>query len=265
MGPGKGSGEDGERRDVLRDPRRSRGPRRRRRLPSRLRDGRRWRARPRASPRALKLPARASTRSAGRRSGRGARPSSPGRSRRRGRSRRTRRVRGGCSRGASPCGGCETIRTTSAVRRPRTTPTTPPSAVSVIASVRNWREMSRRSAPSALRRPISFVRSVTETSMMFITPTPPTTRAIAAMRTMTPEIAFVTACICAIIFSAVKIAKSFGVLKGTFRRARSTIVPSSIDAFDELGRARDRRDVDRVVVRVLRLRESAGRTSRSGS
>ena len=29
------------------------------------------------------------------------------------------------------------------------------------------------------------------------------------------------------IFSAVKIAKSFGALKGTLRRARSTIVPSS--------------------------------------
>ena len=88
--------------------------------------------------------------------------------------------------------------------------------------------MSRRSAPSALRRPISFVRSVTETSMMFITPTPPTTSAIAAMRTMTPEIAFVTACIWASIFSAVKIAKSFGALNGTLRRARSTIVPSSM-------------------------------------
>ena len=32
-------------------------------------------------------------------------------------------------------------------------------------------------APSALRTPISRVRSVTETSMMFITPTPPTTQA----------------------------------------------------------------------------------------
>ena len=38
--------------------------------------------------------------------------------------------------------------------------------------------MSRRCAPSALRTPISRVRSVTETSMMFMTPTPPTTRPI---------------------------------------------------------------------------------------
>jgi len=34
--------------------------------------------------------------------------------------------------------------------------------------------MSLRRAPSALRRPISAIRSVTDTSMMFITPMPPT-------------------------------------------------------------------------------------------
>ena len=36
--------------------------------------------------------------------------------------------------------------------------------------------MSRRRAPSALRMPISRVRSVTETSMMFMIPMPPTSR-----------------------------------------------------------------------------------------
>ena len=35
--------------------------------------------------------------------------------------------------------------------------------------------MSRRRAPTAMRRPISRVRSVTETSMMFMMPMPPTT------------------------------------------------------------------------------------------
>ena len=34
--------------------------------------------------------------------------------------------------------------------------------------------MSRRRAPIAMRTPISRVRSATLTSMMFITPTPPT-------------------------------------------------------------------------------------------
>ena len=36
--------------------------------------------------------------------------------------------------------------------------------------------MSVRRAPIALRMPISRVRSVTDTSMMFITPMPPTIR-----------------------------------------------------------------------------------------
>ena len=36
-------------------------------------------------------------------------------------------------------------------------------------------------APSALRSPISRIRSVTETSMMFITPMPPTSSEMIAM------------------------------------------------------------------------------------
>ena len=40
--------------------------------------------------------------------------------------------------------------------------------------------MSLRLAPIALRMPISRVRSVTLTSMMFITPIPPTSSEIAA-------------------------------------------------------------------------------------
>ena len=45
--------------------------------------------------------------------------------------------------------------------------------------------MSRRLAPMAIRKPISRVRSVTETSMMFMIPMPPTindTEAMAANR-----------------------------------------------------------------------------------
>ena len=41
--------------------------------------------------------------------------------------------------------------------------------------------MIRGVAPSALRSPISRIRSVTETSMMFMTPMPPTSSEIAAM------------------------------------------------------------------------------------
>ena len=52
------------------------------------------------------------------------------------------------------------------------------------ASVMNWRRMSPRRAPRALRVPISRVRSVMLTSMMFITPIPPTSRLMAAMALM---------------------------------------------------------------------------------
>src|SRR5208282_3967639 len=53
-------------------------------------------------------------------------------------------------------------------------PTAPATKVSTSASTRNCSAISRLRAPSAFRRPTSFVRSVTLTSMMFITPTPPT-------------------------------------------------------------------------------------------
>ena len=46
------------------------------------------------------------------------------------------------------------------------------------ASIRNWNRISARRAPSALRTPISRVRSVTEMDMMAITPIPPTISAI---------------------------------------------------------------------------------------
>src|SRR5262245_6192653 len=64
--------------------------------------------------------------------------------------------------------------------RPNPIPTTPPIKHSTTASLRNCRKMSPGSAPTAMRRPISRVRSVTETSMMFMIPTPPTTREIIA-------------------------------------------------------------------------------------
>src|SRR5690348_8497348 len=57
---------------------------------------------------------------------------------------------------------------------PMMIPTMPPIAHKVIASRVNWNRMLRLVAPIALRTPISRVRSVTETSMMFMTPTPPT-------------------------------------------------------------------------------------------
>ena len=57
---------------------------------------------------------------------------------------------------------------------PSATPIRPPISDSVTASTRNWPRMSRVRAPTAMRSPISRVRSVTDTSMMFMMPMPPT-------------------------------------------------------------------------------------------
>src|SRR3989338_3757198 len=57
----------------------------------------------------------------------------------------------------------------------------PPARVIKIASRRNWLRMSLCVAPIALRIPISRVRSVTETSIIFIIPIPPTRSEIEAM------------------------------------------------------------------------------------
>src|SRR5580704_9085883 len=69
----------------------------------------------------------------------------------------------------------------SVMPEPKVTPMTPPMALRVTASIRNWTRMLLRLAPIALRTPISRVRSVTETSMMFMTPMPPTISAITAI------------------------------------------------------------------------------------
>ena len=70
---------------------------------------------------------------------------------------------------------------TSAPISPSTTPPTPPATPRIDASTRNWARMTPGVAPSALRKPISRTRSVTDTSMMFITPMPPTSREMAAI------------------------------------------------------------------------------------
>ena len=52
-------------------------------------------------------------------------------------------------------------------------PSKPPTAVMTRASDKNWNKMLRRVAPNAFSTPISRVRWVTETSIMFIKPIPP--------------------------------------------------------------------------------------------
>jgi len=64
---------------------------------------------------------------------------------------------------------------------PITMPTIPPINDNVNASIINCILISHVFAPTAIRIPISLVLSVTETSIIFIIPIPPTRREIDAM------------------------------------------------------------------------------------
>ncbi len=68
---------------------------------------------------------------------------------------------------------------------PTRTPIRPPTSAIVALSIRNCSSTSARLAPRALRTPISRVRSVTLTSMMFMITMPPTTSEMPAMATAT--------------------------------------------------------------------------------
>ena len=61
------------------------------------------------------------------------------------------------------------------------TPTMPPIKQISTASIKNCCKIFDLRAPIAIRTPISRVRSVTDTSIMFITPIPPTTKEITAI------------------------------------------------------------------------------------
>ena len=77
-----------------------------------------------------------------------------------------------------------------AARRPTAMPMNPPTRHKVTASSRNCSRIAIGVAPTALRRPISRVRSDTDTSMMFMMPMPPTS---SEMPTMPPAIAVMPA------------------------------------------------------------------------
>ena len=73
------------------------------------------------------------------------------------------------------------VDTTCKIAQLRKIPRPQPIMHSTTASMRNWVRMLPRLAPMALRMPISRVRSVTVTIIIFIMPMPPTTREIPAM------------------------------------------------------------------------------------
>ena len=59
---------------------------------------------------------------------------------------------------------------------PSRMPMSPPVRLSTIDSIRNCLRTAEERAPIAMRMPISRVRSVTETSMIFMIPMPPTSK-----------------------------------------------------------------------------------------
>ena len=73
---------------------------------------------------------------------------------------------------------------TLAIANPTRMPINPPVVEIAAASIKNWINMSLRRAPIAIRMPISFVLSVTATSMIFMTTMPPTKRAREEMAIM---------------------------------------------------------------------------------
>ncbi len=103
-----------------------------------------------------------------------------------------------------------------------------PIAVSVTASTRNCQRIVTRVAPSALRTPISRVRSVTEIIMIATTPTPPTINPTADSTIMTrkniPKILLYVSN----SWSCVMIAKLLSTPGRRPRRARIAAITSSI-------------------------------------
>ncbi len=67
------------------------------------------------------------------------------------------------------------------IPNPKAIPSKPPVKVKSTASIINCVNTAVVVAPTAFLKPISRVRSVTETSIIFIIPIPPTTRDIAAI------------------------------------------------------------------------------------
>ena len=95
-----------------------------------------------------------------------------------------------------------------ATAKPTATPIAPPPVHKATASITNWVRMSRGLAPIASLSPISRVRSVTDTSMMFMMPIPPTISETQATAASSAETVRVDASCAATMEAAVATLKS---------------------------------------------------------
>ena len=110
----------------------------------------------------------------------------------------------------------------------RKMPTSPPSEDSTTASTRNCSSTSRASAPMARRTPISRVRSVTLTSMMFMMPMPPTSRLTAATAPSSEVISAVVPDRVWAIWAVSSTLKLLSVPSASLRRSRSRAVSLAV-------------------------------------
>ena len=101
---------------------------------------------------------------------------------------------------------------------------TPPSIDSTTASTRNCSSTSLATAPMARRMPISRVRSVTDTSMMFMMPMPPTMRLIIATAATIWVSSVVVPVNAWLIWAVSKMLKSTSLPPVMLRRSRSRSV-----------------------------------------
>ena len=113
---------------------------------------------------------------------------------------------------------------------PTRTPISPPVTDINTDSMRNCNEMTGPVAPTAIRRPISFVRSVTETSMMFIIPIPATNNEKAAATTRMMVTVSIVLDIVSIISACERMVKSSSASSFSLWLSRRICVNSSMAA-----------------------------------
>ena len=104
---------------------------------------------------------------------------------------------------------------------PPRTPMSPPNSDSITASTRNCSRTWPSTAPIARRMPISRVRSVTETSMMFMMPMPPTSRLTAATAPRRPVSTVVAPAAACTICRMSRTVKSSSSPREMLRRSRN--------------------------------------------
>ena len=108
------------------------------------------------------------------------------------------------------------------------TPNKPPMRQISTASIKNCCKILLCRAPMAMRMPISRVRSVTDTSMIFITPMPPTTSEISAIDEISKVMVLVVLSMVCLMLSLLLVKKSWVPWRAT---SKSVMLFSAVCEF----------------------------------